>query len=248
MVSGKCICGKCKWPISKPVIPINDKTTYHVDYQPQMSYPLEMARPIYQLESEYRPPNVMLEGQSLYQHDYPRPSSPLRPLASDRAYPRTEGRFNGQTTYNTTYTPKRASPEKQISPPLASLRATLPVQFEGRTTYNTEYHSVPIEKASPIRRGSQIKIDAPFSADTSYRIDYVKKDVGPVQRPHPTNFITMTKSLPGQWDSEQKRSYTPKELEPCPAREMLKEMATTNYTVKNVLKTLKQRSQGQSHL
>eukprot|EP01016_Furgasonia_blochmanni_P049834 TRINITY_DN7612_c0_g1_i5.p1 TRINITY_DN7612_c0_g1~~TRINITY_DN7612_c0_g1_i5.p1 ORF type:complete len:315 (-),score=26.25 TRINITY_DN7612_c0_g1_i5:130-1074(-) len=242
MVTGKCTCGKCKWPQTQPIglpFSFDNRSQYQRDFKHHRtaSEP-ETFRPT---SNPSRFVDARVEGESVYRHDYKRhPIQPKKTREDDENDKVVSIPFGGTTSYGTSFVGFKPTPEMSFKPTASALETKIP--FLGRSTYADNFSTVS-QKADKFilpNRDNLFTPEAPFMGKSFYKSDYIPHALKKDPRFSEMDNLDATPSLPGHWATENSTMYKPIIRKPCPAREMLRELAESSRRVRDVLSTLRQ--------
>jgi len=106
--------------------------------------------------------------------------------------------FDGTTTQRTAYVPREVQPAVRMQARGSSLnREQHP--FEGRSLYKDDFTRMPGAARKPITRAQDRVATGPFDGTTTYRLDYVEKEIPekPARRGYDDECESCVDGVPG---------------------------------------------------
>lgn len=195
----------------QPMNPMDNKTTFSVDYQPHQLQKHELPTKL-----PYIPPSQMMATQSMYSHEYTgkngAPAMPIRPKQQ-----RSTGvKFDAVPTYAhdyiayAPYMPERFGPTRSWAPPQQKM--------DGLSTSRRDYDGKTAPRQMPIAPNRRpVQSDQPMDNDTTNRLDFVAHPLE--RRMSKTPRAYQPPLVPMDGTTTNRQSYNEKERS---VREMLR--------------------------
>eukprot|EP01017_Pseudomicrothorax_dubius_P006665 TRINITY_DN11948_c0_g5_i2.p1 TRINITY_DN11948_c0_g5~~TRINITY_DN11948_c0_g5_i2.p1 ORF type:complete len:483 (+),score=78.37 TRINITY_DN11948_c0_g5_i2:43-1491(+) len=239
-ITGKCTCGKCRWPVdlSKRVFRPLMKSTYAKDFVPQDPKP-SLHIPHEKYSTKFG--GQALDFMSIHRTDFrawtttkPKIARPPEattfgiPLAGSSSYKQDFINFGGHAS--------------QYELPKQRPTTISELPFYGQTSYGDAYQKWNSQREKPIKAagaGSPFPL-MPFSGDSAYRSAFKGPKTTVVER---NRGVDLTSEKAGTWkgqfETQSMSVYRGEQIPNCPAREVLKNLAEMSPKAAEVLDSIK---------